>query len=238
VPGFLPAARQVQYRFLPTPLGRPHQLAVYDDCIKHHSSGHSWLGGFQARVGSHPRLAGVAARPTIGRHAAGPVGGGRHHRPPQTTTDHHRPQCGPSPCAPNLRLQGSWMPTSSSSSVTARLTSCLCSSGGLPSPGQPPGWANHWAFLHQGAPAPRRPARYEAYGGLVVSWRWFGSSGHVAAPPGLVLESFTSCQPELHDHVKSLVRTDHVASVSGNSHAFLYQPGYYAGGCGGGGAAG
>jgi hypothetical protein len=42
---------QVHYRFLSTPLGSPHQVAVYDDCIKQHRDEHGWLGMY-----SWPRL--------------------------------------------------------------------------------------------------------------------------------------------------------------------------------------
>ena len=39
------APPQVHYRFLAKPLGRPHQLAAYADCLEQHSREHSWLGG-------------------------------------------------------------------------------------------------------------------------------------------------------------------------------------------------
>lgn len=68
----------------------------------------------------------------------------------------------------------------------------------------------------------------------MINWRWYGSSGHVAAPKGSVLEAFTACQPQLHDHIKTLVNLDYVGTTSQNSHAFLYKKGFFAGGAWGG----
>lgn len=44
---------------------------------------------------------------------------------------------------------------------------------------------------------------------IAVSWRMFGSSGHVARPPGYVLENYRRCSPDAisaNRHVKSVVR--------------------------------
>jgi hypothetical protein len=37
--------------------------------------------------------------------------------------------------------------------------------------------------------------QYETKGGLVVNWRYMGSSGHVGRPAGGVLASYVSCLP-------------------------------------------
>jgi len=63
----------------------------------------------------------------------------------------------------------------------------------------------------------------------VVNWRQFGSSGHVKAPLGLVLESFTACAPHLNEHIKTLGFMPHVASAyAHNTHQLVYKRDFYA----------
>lgn len=38
---------------------------------------------------------------------------------------------------------------------------------------------------------------YEAYGGLGVNWRVFGSSGHIDKPEGGTLANFVTCIPQV-----------------------------------------
>jgi hypothetical protein len=52
-------------------------------------------------------------------------------------------------------------------------------------------------------------SRFEQPGAVGINWRMFGSSGHVDAPNGLVIENFTRRAPDEFDpnrHVKSIVR--------------------------------
>jgi hypothetical protein len=67
---------------------------------------------------------------------------------------------------------------------------------------------------------------YERYGGLVLNWVVFGSSGHVRRPPGPVLGAYHRCFPAVT--VKSIVVPAHTLSSSPNPHWFVYQPGYFA----------
>ena len=63
----------------------------------------------------------------------------------------------------------------------------------------------------------RRPA-------LAINSRWYGSSGHLTIPRGLVLQAFQRCSPTLDDHVKVLARPPTVLSYF-NSHNFIYRGG-------------
>lgn len=70
---------------------------------------------------------------------------------------------------------------------------------------------------------------FEPYGGLVVNWRMFGSSGLQKHPPEGTLRGFTACAPPGHlqnTHIKSFVNLQH-ARV-GEVHHFRYQHGKYA----------
>jgi len=64
---------------------------------------------------------------------------------------------------------------------------------------------------------------YEEYGGLVINWMIFGSSGFIKRPPNGVSEyqyCATSCT------VKSIIQPRHVLEVSGNPHWFVYRNKY------------
>jgi hypothetical protein len=74
---------------------------------------------------------------------------------------------------------------------------------------------------------------YEQYGGLVVNWRIFSSSGHKTKPQNVsTLEAYTRCIPDNQDshnsHVKSIVNVPHTEGVGHSPHAFQYMPGFYA----------
>lgn len=69
---------------------------------------------------------------------------------------------------------------------------------------------------------------YEAYGGLVVNWVLFGSSGHVHRPKGGTLASYTKCLPPSHSmslHVKTIANMKYVERVAGAPHFFYYNDG-------------
>jgi Glycosyltransferase family 92 len=80
-------------------------------------------------------------------------------------------------------------------------------------------------------PVPEILADYEAYPGLVVPRKNFGTSGHVKRPPGLVIENFLQrMSDELieswHAHfVKSIVDPSRTLCASGQ-HAFVYREGF------------
>jgi hypothetical protein len=69
-------------------------------------------------------------------------------------------------------------------------------------------------------------SRYEDYGGLVLSWMTFGSSGHETKPPGGIIANYWKCYK--YEHIKSVVNTNYVISHRGNPHAFLYMAEKYA----------
>jgi hypothetical protein len=66
-------------------------------------------------------------------------------------------------------------------------------------------------------------ADYEAFGGLAINWKMFGSSGHRRSPRGLVIENFRHCRRD--SHVKTLAQTRHVESAP-NPHFVRYRPGF------------
>eukprot|EP00270_Netrium_digitus_P008791 TRINITY_DN2645_c0_g1_i2.p1 TRINITY_DN2645_c0_g1~~TRINITY_DN2645_c0_g1_i2.p1 ORF type:complete len:345 (+),score=52.32 TRINITY_DN2645_c0_g1_i2:268-1302(+) len=70
--------------------------------------------------------------------------------------------------------------------------------------------------------------RYESYGGLVLHWRWFASSGHISRPAGGVLPNYHTCCPEANPHVKTFAFMDRAAASAGNPHNFIYKDGFFA----------
>lgn len=67
--------------------------------------------------------------------------------------------------------------------------------------------------------------QYEDYGGLVLNWKIFGSSGFIKRPKTGVSE-YTSCASSCT--VKSIIQPSYVKSISGNPHWFIYAGGKYA----------
>lgn len=55
-----------------------------------------------------------------------------------------------------------------------------------------------------------------------INSRWYGSSGHLTIPRGLVLQAFRHCDSGLDDHVKVLLRPPTALSYF-NSHNFIYR---------------
>lgn len=71
-------------------------------------------------------------------------------------------------------------------------------------------------------------ARLDAHHAVALNWKMFGSAGHDAQPPGLVVEAFRRCAPPgfgPNRHVKSLVRPANVAGPL-NPHVFKVQRPY------------
>ncbi len=67
--------------------------------------------------------------------------------------------------------------------------------------------------------------KYEGYGGLVLNWRMFCSSGHLTRPPGGILQNYWRCSDSTH--FKSVINTDYAVSHYGNPHLFHYSHGKY-----------
>lgn len=59
---------------------------------------------------------------------------------------------------------------------------------------------------------------------LGLNSRWFGSSGHLVIPDGLVMEQFRRCTERLDDHIKVLARPEMVLSYF-STHNFVYRSG-------------
>jgi hypothetical protein len=77
---------------------------------------------------------------------------------------------------------------------------------------------------------PRFLSAYEKFGGLGISWLVFGSNGHVEKPDGLQVNNFTRRSLKSHpenDHIKSIVQPQHVLSIAGDPHHFVYQKKYF-----------
>lgn len=71
---------------------------------------------------------------------------------------------------------------------------------------------------------------YDSYGGFSVSWRIFGSNGHISKPDGLMIESYNSAMPKDHyesTHTKAIVQPAKTARAGSNPHHFVFKPGYY-----------
>ena len=82
-------------------------------------------------------------------------------------------------------------------------------------------------FSPGGDPLPRLLPDYEEYPGLCVSRAEFGSSGHQARPPGLVIENYVHrrrVKPDDWVPVKCIV-DPHRTTVSLSPHTFLYGSG-------------
>eukprot|EP00884_Botryococcus_braunii_P016178 jgi/Botrbrau1/3243/Bobra.174_1s0015.1 len=72
---------------------------------------------------------------------------------------------------------------------------------------------------------------YEAYGGLGVNWRVFGSSGLINKPEGGTLANFISCIPQEDGestHIKTIVHIPFGKEMGRDPHHALYIPGKFA----------
>jgi len=70
---------------------------------------------------------------------------------------------------------------------------------------------------------------YEDVGGLGVSWRIFGSNGHLTRPKGTLIENFTKASPKTwheNTHIKSIIQPAKTKRTNYNPHSFLYQDGF------------
>lgn len=92
--------------------------------------------------------------------------------------------------------------------------------------------ADEFLFVPDGEPLPSVLDDYAAYGGVVVNWHMYGTSGHEQWAPGLVTERFTRRAADEYPpnvHVKSIVRPRRVlATLPPDPHSFLYKPPYHA----------
>lgn len=66
---------------------------------------------------------------------------------------------------------------------------------------------------------------YEAYGGLVLNWKMFGSSGHVSRPSGGVLANYNRCVDNYH--VKTIGNMQYTTGAGRNPHCMQYRKGYF-----------
>lgn len=71
---------------------------------------------------------------------------------------------------------------------------------------------------------------YEGQAGVFVHWVFYGSSGHVLKPPGLVIEEFTRRAPiEFRFNLKGKTIVNPTHAVQSNSaHYFIYRDGHLA----------
>lgn len=72
---------------------------------------------------------------------------------------------------------------------------------------------------------------FESVGGLAVSWRVVGPSGHVSRPQGGVLASYRTCTPwdyEDNAEIKSIVNVEHALHPTSDPHSFVYKEGFHA----------
>jgi glycosyl transferase family 92 len=85
---------------------------------------------------------------------------------------------------------------------------------------------DEFLFSPTGEPVPDLLAKYEQSPGVVVNWALFGSSGHVARPERLVIESYVrrTDDPNFNHQVKSIVDPRRVANFCG-PHFFTYRDG-------------
>lgn len=69
--------------------------------------------------------------------------------------------------------------------------------------------------------------KYSRFGGLTLSWIYFGSSGHQRRPNREgVISNYHKCIPDFH--IKTIVNTKYVIGPSGEPHSFRYKVGYHA----------
>eukprot|EP01038_Epipyxis_sp_PR26KG_P009770 gene9770-13141_t len=68
---------------------------------------------------------------------------------------------------------------------------------------------------------PEALKEFESYGGVVLNWKMFGTSGHIKTPAGGILTNHFQCIDNIH--IKSIVNTDYGIGPSGNPHSFSYK---------------
>jgi hypothetical protein len=66
---------------------------------------------------------------------------------------------------------------------------------------------------------------YEAYGGLILSWKVFGSSGHVTRPTGGLLTNYNRCVDDYR--VKTIGNMEYTTGSINQPHSMSYKEGYY-----------
>jgi hypothetical protein len=85
---------------------------------------------------------------------------------------------------------------------------------------------DEFLFSPIGTPVPDLLAEFERAPGVVVNWVMFGSSGHRARPPGLVIENYVwrTTEPLLNSIIKSIVDPRRVRAFC-RPHFFMYRDG-------------
>jgi hypothetical protein len=68
---------------------------------------------------------------------------------------------------------------------------------------------------------PELLSAYESYAGVVVHWLVFGSSHHISAPKGLVVENFAWRAADAHEVIKTIVQPSKIAVVGGHNHQYI-----------------
>ncbi|KAK9811751.1 hypothetical protein WJX72_009499 [[Myrmecia] bisecta] len=85
--------------------------------------------------------------------------------------------------------------------------------------------------MEAGQDLPLYLQQFEPYGGLVVNWRMFGSSGLVTRPAGGTLGNFWACAPAgdaQNTHVKTIANTKYTLRSGPDPHHFVYSGPIYA----------
>ena len=81
----------------------------------------------------------------------------------------------------------------------------------------------------EGDSLPQFLSEFEEFGGLVVNWAIFGSSGREVRPEGLQIENFRMRVPDNHSTsqwVKSIIQPERALSCP-EPHSFLYREGFF-----------
>jgi hypothetical protein len=85
---------------------------------------------------------------------------------------------------------------------------------------------DEFLFSPTGEPLPDLLAEYEEWPAVGVNRGWFGSSGHVTKPPGLVIENYVRKMDRRgHSSIKSVVDPTRTVDCL-NPHQFNYTDGY------------
>lgn len=87
--------------------------------------------------------------------------------------------------------------------------------------------SDEFIVVNSGKSIPSVLEEYASYGGVTLSWFYFGSSGHKSRPKPLgVIAHYNKCIPDFH--IKTIINTRHTLGPSGEPHSFRYSPGQYA----------
>lgn len=79
--------------------------------------------------------------------------------------------------------------------------------------------------VNQTQSIPTALREFEGYGGVALSWKLFGSSGHIARPDGGVLPNYFNCVP--NHHIKTIANMAFVQEVA-SPHVLTYAANHFA----------